>query len=194
MLKKLVNLIFHDKLFYILALIQRWSHFRIRKARGEIELNKIKNKGVNCTFQGELLVAYRDRLKIGDNVRVGYGGYLFCIGGLTIGDNTQISRNVLIYTGNHDINGTAIPFDDTYVLKPVNIGNSVWIGMNVTITPGVNIGDGAVIGMGTVVSKDVAPGAIVVGAQQRVVKYRDMDDFYNKLGAERLYGKIWPSE
>lgn len=194
MLKKLVNLIFHDKLFYILALIHRWSHFKIRKARGEIELKKIKNKGDNCIFQGELLVAYRDNLKIGDNVRIGYGGYLFCIGGLTIGDNTQISRNVLIYTGNHDINGTAIPFDDTYVLKPVNIGNSVWIGMNVTITPGVNIGDGAVIGMGTVVSKDVPPGAIVVGAQQRVVKYRDMNDFHNKLDNKRFYGKIWPCE
>ena len=64
--------------------------------------------------------------------------------------------------------------------------------MNVTITPGVTIGDGAIIGMGTTVSEDVPAGAIVVGAKQRIVKYRDMNIFRDLLKRERYLGKYFP--
>lgn len=192
MLKKILNYIFNDNVFYLVALVDRWASFRIRKAKGRIELKKIKNKGENCKIHGEVTIAYPDKIKMSENVRIGYGCHFFCMGGLSIGANTQISRNVLIYTANHNIDGTAIPYDDKYILKPVTIGKSVWIGMNVTISPGVNIGDGAVIGMGTVVSKDVPKGAIVVGAAQRVIKYRDLKDFYDKNKNRRYFSEIWP--
>ena len=192
MLKKITNAIFNDNVFYFIALLNRWASFRIRKARGKLELKKIKNKGCNCKIHGEVTIAYPDKVKLNDNVRIGYGCHFFCIGGLTIGENTQISRNVLIYTGNHDIDGIAIPYDDNYILKPVSIGKSVWVGMNVTITPGVSIGDGAIIGMGTVVSKDVPVGAIVVGAEQRIIKYRDLKEFYKKEKNKKLFSEIWP--
>lgn len=192
MLKKILNYIFNDNVFYLVALVDRWASFRIRKAKGRIELKKIKNKGENCKIHGEVTIAYPDKIKMSENVRIGYGCHFFCMGGLSIGANTQISRNVLIYTANHNIDGTAIPYDDKYILKPVTIGKSVWIGMNVTISPGVNIGDGAVIGMGTVVSKDVPKGAIVVGAAQRVIKYRDLKDFYDKDKNRRYFSEIWP--
>ena len=55
---------------------------------------------------------------------------------------------------------------------PINIGNDVFIGMNVTILDGVNIGDGAIIGAGAVVSKDIPPYAIAVGSPIRIIKYR----------------------
>ncbi|WP_216610895.1 acyltransferase [Vibrio sp. 070316B] len=192
MLKKILNYIFNDNVFYLVALVDRWASFRIRKAKGRIELKKIKNKGENCKIHGEVTIAYPDKIKMSENVRIGYGCHFFCMGGLNIGANTQISRNVLIYTANHNIDGTAIPYDDKYILKPVTIGKSVWIGMNVTISPGVNIGDGAVIGMGTVVSKDVPKGAIVVGAAQRVIKHRDLKDFYDKDKNRRYFSEIWP--
>lgn len=192
--RKLIDLIFNESFFYFLAHIQRWAGFRIRKARGRVELKKINNRGKNCIIQGEATIVYPERLVLGDNVRIGYGAFIFCIGGVSIGENTQISRNVLIYSGNHDIDGKAIPFDDQYVLKEVVIGRSVWIGMNVTITPGVKIGNGAIIGMGTVISKDVPEGAVVVGSEQRIIKYRDMNNFYIKDQEKAHYGLLWPSE
>ncbi|QYM75374.1 hypothetical protein [Leucobacter luti] len=48
------------------------------------------------------------------------------------------------------------------------IQDDVWIGANVTVTPGVTIGCGAVIGASTVVAKDVVPRTVVTGPGQTV--------------------------
>lgn len=55
---------------------------------------------------------------------------------------------------------------------PIEIGNDVFIGMNVTVLDGVKIGDGAIIGAGAVVSKDIPPYAIAVGCPIKIIKYR----------------------
>jgi acetyltransferase-like isoleucine patch superfamily enzyme len=58
-------------------------------------------------------------------------------------------------------------------LKGVHIGKDARVGANVTILPGVRIGERALIGAGAVVTKDVAPGMVVVGAAARPVKSID---------------------
>lgn len=45
------------------------------------------------------------------------------------------------------------------------------IGANTTILPGVRVGRDALVGAGSVVTRDVPPGAVVVGNPARVVKY-----------------------
>ena len=167
-----------------------WRTFYATAA--SIIMQRIPNKGSNCRIHGPIVLRNPDQLKLGNHVRIGTGCYFCCMGGLTIGDNTQISRNVTIYTGNHDMDGEAIPYSDNYVCKPVVIGNSVWVGMNVCITPGVTIGDGSVIGLGTVVSKDVPAGAVVVSSTQRVITNRDMDKFQRLEAEQKYFGKLWP--
>jgi acetyltransferase-like isoleucine patch superfamily enzyme len=165
---------------------------RINAAYGRLILRRAGSVGLNVRVHGRITVTRPDCLTIGDHVRIGYGCFFFCNGGLSIGRNTQISRNVVIYTGNHDALGDALPYSADYRLDPVRIGDSVWIGMNAAILPGVTIGDGAVIGLGTVVTKDVPPGAVVVGPGQRVVKFRDMDRFADLSNDGRLFGVLWP--
>ncbi len=166
---------------------------QIKRAYGIYSINRIKNRGVGCIIYGRIYIQNPDKLVLGNYVRIGSGAFLHSLGGIKIGDNTQISRNLLIYSENHNMNSSEfIPYDNEYIYKPVVIGNSVWIGMNVTITPGVTIGDGAIIGMGTTVSEDVPAGAIVVGAKQRIVRYRDMDRFSELLKQERYFGKYFP--
>jgi len=177
----------------VVALMYRYR-FVFNMIYGERALRDVRDKGVNCRFYGPVEIHFPQNLHLGDNVRIGAGCFLFCRGGLTIGDNTQISRNVTIYTANHNIDGDAIPYDDTYVCKPVTIGKSVWIGMNVCITPGVTIGDGAIIGMGTVVSKDVPAGAVLVGAPSRVVRTRDMEKFRKLQDQGRFFSVLWPDK
>ncbi len=60
----------------------------------------------------------------------------------------------------------------TTVVKPVVIGDNVWIGTHAVILPGITIGDGAVIGAGCVVTKDVLPYTIVVGVPGQTLKNR----------------------
>lgn len=173
-----------DKIIYIcLKLYNKYFLSKIEQQKTKLILESIKNKGIKCQIKWNSKIYDREQLILGDYVNIGENAHLFCKGGLKIGNNTQISRNVIIYTANHNIESSYIPYDASYIEKPVEIGESVWIGINVMITPGVKIGDGAVIGMGTVISKNVPAGAIVVGAEQRIVKYRNMNkfDYNNKL-------------
>lgn len=89
----------------------------------------------------------------------------FCIldgsGGLTIGENCNISSGVHIYT--HDTvkrcvenKGKKPEFIER---KPVKIGNNVFIGANSVILKGVVIKDKAVVGAGSVVLDDSIIGS-----------------------------------
>jgi virginiamycin A acetyltransferase len=70
-------------------------------------------------------------------------------------------------------NGFSFVQEDRVVeQKAIEIGNDVFIGMNVTILDGIKIGDGAIIGAGAVVSKDVPPYSVAVGCPIKIVKKR----------------------
>jgi acetyltransferase-like isoleucine patch superfamily enzyme len=88
------------------------------------------------------------------------------IGGLDIGDNTQIGPHVTIVTDNHDLVNRNI-----LKCRPVKIGKNVWIGAEAKIMPGVTIGDNAVIAGGSVVTKDVPADAIAGGNPAKVIRY-----------------------
>lgn len=191
-MKKVLTL--KKKILFFIVKVYEWFQRELSLIRGEKVLHSIIHQGENCIIHGNVTIHSIDDFSMGNNVRIGSGGFFHSIGGISIGDNTQLSRNILIYSGNHNIEGDAIPYDCEYVLKPVKIGCSVWIGMNVIITPGVTIGDGAVIGMGSVVSKSVPAGAIVVGAEQRIVKYRDLERFNKNKNDGNLFAKLWPNK
>jgi len=192
-IEKIFDLLIINKFF---ILINYFFHFlimpRIRKVKGKAIAMRIPHKGIDLRIHGKIIVLGSKNIVIGDHVRIGEGAFFHCGGGLIIGNNVQMSRNIIIYTVNHDTEVDVIPYGTEYVKKKVTIGNSVWIGMNVLITPGVNIGDGAIIGMGTVVSKDVPEGAIVVGAKQRIIGYRDMERFELNDKEKRYFGVLFP--
>jgi len=170
----------------------RFIYRRIHKVKGQNMVNKIRQKGLDFRIHGDIEINDFRKLVVGNHVRIGKGGYLSCEGGLVIGDNVQISRNVLIFTNNHNINSTTIPYDNTFVDKKVVIGNSVWIGMNVTIAPGTIIGNGAIIGMGAVISGIIPEGAIVVGAKHRIIGNRNMKKFNKKSLDKKFFGLLFP--
>lgn len=189
----MVDFVFYKIFPPILSFYEHYFMYRIRKSWGISNLRKIKNKGVNVKVVGYTRFLDPDNIYLGNNVRIGYGCFLFGKGGIHIGDNTILSRNITIYSANHDFKGDMIPYSDDYQHKPVKIGKGVWIGMNVSITPGVTIKDGAIIGMGAVISKDVNEGEIVVGSGQRVASNRDMDKFLRLIDEELIYSKIYPN-
>ena len=51
----------------------------------------------------------------------------------------------------------------------------MWIGGNVTITPGVNIGNNVVVAAGAVVTKDVSDNCMVGGVPARIIREIEND-------------------
>ena len=93
----------------------------------------------------------------------------------------------MIITQNHNYDhGTAVPYDDTFVLKEVVIEDNVWFGNRVIVVGNVYIGEGAIIAAGAVISKDVPKYAIMAGNPASVVKYRDIEH-YERLKKKEKY-------
>jgi maltose O-acetyltransferase len=88
-------------------------------------------------------------------------------------EHIEIGENCMIgpycYITDHDHGGEVdIPINQQpLVSEPVRIGRDVWLGAHVCVLKGVTIGDSAVIGAGAVVTKDVLPGAKMVGVPAR---------------------------
>jgi acetyltransferase-like isoleucine patch superfamily enzyme len=134
-----------------------WSHVRFQALFPSTH---------DCVVHYTVQIKYPERIRFGSNVVIGPGAILGGMGGIEIGAHVRISTGVLIETGGLDL-GTGVPYK--HKTSPITIGTGAWIGARAIILAGVSIGDYAVIGAGTVVTKDVAPGAIVVGPAMRVL-------------------------
>ena len=88
---------------------------------------------------------------------------------VTIGDDCFCGPNVSIYTACHSTDPVERNSRREWA-KPVSIGNSVWIGGDVTILPGVTIGDNCTIGAGSVVTRDIPANSVAAGNPARVIK------------------------
>lgn len=109
---------------------------------------------------------------IGAGAVINPGCYLQTFGGLEIGENASISREVAIITGSHDMNSQ----DFREILKPITIGSHTWIGARAIVLGGVTIGAGAVVCAGSVVRSTVRPGAVVDGIPGKVVGRRLLEN------------------
>lgn len=110
---------------------------------------------------------YGYNISLGANVFMNFNCVILDVVQVTIGEGTQISPAVQIYTADHphgpEQRRAMLEFG-----RPVHIGRQVWIGGGAIILPGVTVGDDAIIGAGSVVTRDVPAGAKVVGNPARV--------------------------
>lgn len=155
---------------------------------------KLKKLGQNVRICNGWTFGNVDKLEIENDVFISNQAYIDAIGGVKIKSGTMIGPRFTCISANHVYNTAdlkSIPFDDRLILKPIEIGNNVWIGACVSVNPGVKIGEGAVIGMGVVVYKDIPPYSIVVGNPMKIINYRDIE-LYNKLKDEnKVFNKIY---
>ena len=113
-------------------------------------------------------VAHWQQVLIGIETSPGLmpGCYIQGIGGIEIGDYTQIAPNVGIISANHDLcdNRTHIP-------EKVTVGSYAWIGMGAVILPGVHLGDFTIVGANAVVTKSFEEGhCVVAGNPARLIR------------------------
>lgn len=113
-------------------------------------------------------------LRIGNNTYIGSRVSISVAKEVIIGDYCYLAGNVTIRDNDgHPVDyvkrrcNEAVQKED---VKPVHIGNDVWIGSGVTILKGVRIGDGAIIAAGSIVTEDVDTFTVVGGNPARVLK------------------------
>jgi acetyltransferase-like isoleucine patch superfamily enzyme len=100
------------------------------------------------------------------------GCYIMGMGGISIGDYTQIAPNVVIVSANHDLYDTR-----KHIIEKVQIGAYCWIGAGAKIMPGVVLGDWTIVGAGAVVTSSFEEGHCVIGGiPARKIKELDREN------------------
>ncbi|WP_448852389.1 sugar O-acetyltransferase [Corynebacterium sp. 335C] len=125
--------------------------------------------GEGTEIRAPLQVDYGVNLHVGARCFVNFGLVALDVAEIRIGDDVQIGTGVQLLTPVHPLAPEA---RKAYIeaADPIVIGDNVWIGGGAVILGGVRIGDNAVIGAGAVVTKDVEPGALVVGNPARPIR------------------------
>jgi maltose O-acetyltransferase len=101
-------------------------------------------------------------IRRGRGVFLNFGCVLLDVVSIEIGDLCQIGSGVQILTADHP-RDPALRREGYESGIPVRIGANVWIGSGAIILPGLTIGADAIIGAGSVVTRNVPPGATVMG-------------------------------
>lgn len=134
--------------------------------------NSIKCKGKLYILPGTTL-CYPYKIEIGYNVFINRNAYITAQANITIGDNVLIGPGVIINSGMHRYKDkNKLIRNQGHEIKPIIIGNDVWIGANAVIMPGVFIGDGSVIGAGAIVTRSIPPYSVAVGIPAKIIKER----------------------
>lgn len=116
----------------------------------------------------------RPTLVIGDHTSIGHGV------SITVGREVRIGRYCHVAGYSRIFDSSGHPADpakrlanfppDPDEVKPIVIGDNVWIGQGAVIFPGVTIGDGAVVATASVVTASVPANTLVAGYPARRIK------------------------
>ncbi len=110
-------------------------------------------------------------VSIGAGTRINVQCFFDASAPISIGAEVSLGPQVMIHTSAHDIGGPDRRCS-TQRVKPVKIGNAVWLGLRSCVLPGVTIGDGCVIAAGAVVAADCEPNGLYGGVPAR--RLRDL--------------------
>lgn len=117
-------------------------------------------------------------IKIGKNTRL-HGSCIHAYEKVIIGENCLIAANCQIIDGNgHSVSypNTENRINTRGDVKPVIIGNNVWLGTGVVVLPGVTIGKGSIISANSVVHKNIPPNVIAGGNPINIIKYLENEN------------------
>lgn len=136
--------------------------------------------GDNVRFSGKPSIGFNNRAEDEPELRIGDGTFIGHGCGFTIGRSIRIGANCLLAGGVQIQDQDGHPLDarrrreheptPAEEIRPVLIGDDVWIGSGAIILKGVTIGDRSVVGARAVVTKDVPADVVVGGNPARVIK------------------------
>ena len=122
-------------------------------------------------------------LRFGTGVEINDFVHIGALEEVLIGNHVLIASRVFISDHDHGIYSDApdcsspdeAPTARVEPVRPVRIGDNVWIGEGAAVLSGVTIGAGSVIGAGAVVTRDIPADCVAIGVPARVVRRYDRD-------------------
>lgn len=157
---------------YLYSLKRKFQkyYYTKRAIRNIVSYKELPNVNFKCRFNRNT--------HLGSNCH--FNGLDISGGGqVVIGDNFHSGPECMMITQNHNINGKALPYDNTYIHKNIEVGDNVWLGSRVIILGGVTIGEGVVIQAGSVVVSDIPPLSIAGGHPAAVFSKRDSEHYFS---------------
>ena len=106
---------------------------------------------------------------MGTNVYMNTNCVILDVNTVKIGDNTKFGPFVQLYSATHPLD-PEIRKTGKELGLPISIGNNVWIGGGVIISPDISIGDNSVIGTSSVVTKDIPARVFATGNPCKIIK------------------------
>lgn len=161
-------------------------NYLIRKLLGSVDGNPYNvQRPFHCT--------YGKNISVGKNFYSNFNCTILDQAKVTIGDNCMLGPNVTITTTRHPMvaeERRGRPFANSFapgkladleLVKPVTIGDDVWICSGAIICAGATIGSGAVIGAGSVVTGNIPANSLAYGIPCRVIRQITEED---RLGVD----------
>lgn len=128
--------------------------------------------GTNVNIEKGACFGSGKKLEIGDNSGIG----IDCVvpSNIVIGENVMMGPNVYILAQNHNFQRIDIPIiQQGFIIDyKTIIEDDVWIGRNVTMTPGRVISKGSIIGACCLLCKDFPAYSIIGGNPSRIIRSR----------------------
>ncbi|TNX42190.1 chorismate mutase [Enterococcus faecium] len=112
---------------------------------------------------------YGYNIFVGENFYANFNCTFLDVSTIEIGDNCMFAPNVQLYTATHPLHPVKRNSGLEYA-KPIKIGNNVWLGGGVIVTPGVTLGENVVVGAGSVVTKSFPDNVVIAGNPARIIK------------------------
>ncbi len=166
---------------------RKWNRMRIKAAFRGVRYNASEVVlGADC--DRDFQINFPANLSIGNGTVLNGCCFINAFGGVSIGEYCHIGKGLTVFSHNHNWKSEKyLPYDEENIIRPVKVGDAVWIGANVTLAPGAEVGDGAIISSGAVVFGKVAPGTIVRGNPAVEIGKREEEVFRSLLEKRQFF-------
>lgn len=136
--------------------------------------------GRRVRLSGKPLISFSTVRHPAPELVIGDGTFIGHLCGFTVGRSVRIGARCLLASGVQIYDMDGHPLDarrrrageptPANGMRPVVLGDDVWVGAGAVILKGVTVGDGAVVAARAVVTRDVPADTVVAGNPARVVK------------------------
>jgi putative colanic acid biosynthesis acetyltransferase WcaF len=107
-------------------------------------------------------------LELGERASLGPGVDCYNMAPIKIGARSVVSQRAFLCAGTHDFTDELFPLR----VRPIVIGDDVWVASEAFVGPGVCVGNGCVLGARGCAFEDLAEWTVYRGNPARIVKER----------------------